>query len=334
LTSRLKTYLQQLNFLLGRDPLLQKSKSWKDFVPDPFKAIIIISADFELAWASRYSKKYLDPLKSTIEKAQIERKNIPKILTLCEKFDIPITWLTVGHLFLESCSKINGVAHPDHLRPDHFENEWWNYSGMDWFEYDPGTDYKTDPLWYCPDLIRMILNSNVKHEIGCHTFSHIDCSEDVCRPELFMAEIEACQKAAEKLGIYKMESFVHPGHTIGNLGILAKHGFTNFRTDYANILGYPKRHENGLWEFGTTLELEFKNNWSLPSQINRYISTIKRGLRNHSVVYFWFHPSCNETLVDHIMPSIFKWVALNREKIWITNQREYIKWLNRIDNKC
>jgi peptidoglycan/xylan/chitin deacetylase (PgdA/CDA1 family) len=334
MTISLKSYLQQLKFLLGLNPVLERKKNWYDFIPEPYLATVIISADFELAWAKRYSKKYLDPLAPALEKARTERENLPKILELCEKHTIPITWLTVGHLFLESCTKIKGIPHPEIPRPEHFENEWWNYSGRDWFEHDPGTDYKTDPLWYCPDLIRMILKSKVKHEIGCHTFSHIDCRETVCNTELFTAEIEACQKAAEKIGIDKMESFVHPGHTIGNLSTLANLGFTNFRTDYANILGYPKRHENGLWEFGTTLELEFKNNWSLPSQINRYIFTIKKALRNHSVVYFWFHPSCNKNLVDQIMPSIFEWLDINREKIWITNQREYIKWLNRTDNKC
>lgn len=329
---KLKAPLQQLNFLLGRNPRLEKRKEWRKFIPEPFKAVAIFSADFELAWAWRYSKNSTDPLKNAINRAKMERGNIPEILALCDRYRIPVTWITVGHLFLESCTKINGILHPEIPRPDHFENKWWKYSGTDWFEHDPGTDFKTDPLWYCPDLIRMILKSRVRHEIGCHTFSHIDCRDDVCSPELLRAEIEACQRAASILGIEKMQSFVHPGHTIGNLDTLFHLGYTNFRTDYANILGYPKRHKNGLWEFGTTLEFEFKANWSIPSQISRYIKTTKRAIRNHSVAYFWFHPSCDKVLVNQIMPSVFDWLDKNREDVWITTQGEYVGWLNHIGN--
>jgi peptidoglycan/xylan/chitin deacetylase (PgdA/CDA1 family) len=328
----IKANLQQLKFLLGLNPVLETRKDWKAFVPKPYQAVLIISADFELAWAGRYSKRHNDPLQKAKEKAQTERENVPVIISLCEKYNIPVTWLTVGHLFLESCNKINGIPHPILPRPEHFENEWWKYSGKDWFEHDPGTDFMTDPLWYGPDLIRKILDSNVKHEVGCHTFSHIDCRDDVCSPELFRAEIEACQEAANKFGIEKMESFVHPGHTIGNLDILFNLGYTNFRTDYANILGYPKKHENGLWEFGTTLELEFKTSWSIYSQINRYIKTVKRAIRNHSVAYIWFHPSCEKDLVNKIMPSVFDWIDKNREYVWIATQGEYVRWLNRSGN--
>lgn len=324
-----KPILQRLNFLLGRDPVLVKKPEWRDYIPDGYKAVVIISADFELAWASRYSKKYQYPVQKALEKARTERENIPAILSLCEKYNIPITWLTVGHLFLESCSPVNGFLHPEIERPGHFENEWWKFSGNDWFEHDPGTDFRKDPLWYSPDLIRMILDSGVKHEIGCHTFSHIDCRNEVCTPEQLKGEIIATLAAAKKFGIEKMDSFVHPGHTIGNLDTLASMGFTNYRTDYANILGYPEKHENGLWEFSTTLELEIKAGWPLISQINRYIDTTRRAVRNHSVAYFWFHPSCNNLLVKKVFPPFFKWLDENRDYIYITNQVEYVNWLNR-----
>lgn len=330
--AKIKPVLQRLNFLLGRDPVLVRKANWRDYIPENYKAVVIFSADFELAWAGRYSKRYTDPLKAALEKATTERENVPAILSLSERHNIPVTWLTVGHLFLESCSDVDGVKHPELTRPGHFENEWWKYSGKDWFEHDPCTDFRKDPLWYCPDLIQMILDSKVKHEIGCHTFSHIDCRDEVCTPDQFKAEINATLEAASKFGIKKMDSFVHPGHTIGNLETLASMEFTNFRTDYANILGYPEKHHNGLWEFSTTLELELKSGWSLASQINRYISTIRRAIRNHSVAYFWFHPSCDKKLVDGILPAVFEWLDLNRKEIWIVSQGEYTRWLNKTEN--
>jgi len=125
-----------------------------------------------------------------------------------------------------------------------------------------------------------------------------------------------------------MESFVHPGHTIGNLDMLAKLGFTNYRTDHTNTLGYPRKHENGLWEFTTTLEFDYKPNWSDTSQINRYISTIKRAMRNHTIAYFWFHPSFNPIFIENVLPGIFEWLDNHRDEIWIVNKGEYVKWLN------
>ena len=181
----LKSTPNRIQFLLGLNPIIQKRKDWRMLIPRPYKSIAIISADFELAWASRYSKHYTNPLTKALEKATTERENIPRIVNLCEIYNIPITWLTVGHLFLEECRRVDGILHPEIQQPVKFENDWWLFKSADWFEYDPGTDFKSDPLWYCPDLVRMILKSNVKHEIGCHTFSHIDCRDNICTPEQF-----------------------------------------------------------------------------------------------------------------------------------------------------
>ena len=136
------------------------------------RGVIVLSCDFELAWAWRYSKRKINPL----EMARQERKNFPIILQKLTELDIPITWATVGHLFLESCKRDGGRANSDLLRPEFFENEFWNYERGDWYDIDPCGSYKTHPEYYAPDLVEMILNSKVPHEIGCHSFSHCDFS--------------------------------------------------------------------------------------------------------------------------------------------------------------
>src|SRR2546430_15194940 len=72
-----------------------------------------ISADFELAWAWREW--------GTTRAEEVglrERANVPVILELLDHLDIPITWATVGHLFLESCTDDNGGPnHPGMPRP-------------------------------------------------------------------------------------------------------------------------------------------------------------------------------------------------------------------------
>ena len=94
----------------------------------------------------------------------------------------------------------HGMAHPGMLRPPYFENEFWRYRSGDWYEHDPCSSVEQAPEWYAPDLIRDILSAKVKHEIACHTFSHIDCSDKHCPPELMEAELAECQSPGSGVG--------------------------------------------------------------------------------------------------------------------------------------
>jgi peptidoglycan/xylan/chitin deacetylase (PgdA/CDA1 family) len=314
---------------MGRNPRLIPQGNAIDFIPPGYKCVVLITADFELAWAWRYAKSYNNPYWESLLKARKERTNIPAFLALFDKFNIPVTWLTVGHLFLDHCSSKDGRKHPEMPRPGHFRNDFWKFTGEDWYEYDPCSDYKIAPEWYCPDLVRQVINAKAGHEIGSHTFSHIDCRDAICPPELFEAEIRACEKAALDLGIEKMTSFVHPGHTIGNLDTLARLGYTSFRTDHMNMLGYPVRHPNGLYEFTTTAEFDIHAGWSDKFQVNRYISILKKAIKTQTVCYFWFHPSVSTRFINKILPPVLEFLDNNRKDIRITTTGDYVKWLNR-----
>jgi predicted deacetylase len=172
----------------------------------------------------------------------------------------------------------------------------------------------------------MIIDSKVKHEIGCHTFSHIDCKDEVCPPDLIRAELRECNKLAKERGI-NLKSFVHPGYTIGNLNVLAEEGFTNFRTNTRNVLGYPRKHKNGLWEFEQTAEFVYRKDWSIYYHRYRYIAIIKRAIRSNTVCVFWFHPSFDPIVVEKIWPEVFRFINENREIIWVTTHTGYVKWL-------
>lgn len=322
---RIRTLLSKLKFGVGLNPQIKKTGNKLKFIPQNYKAVLLISADFELAWAWQYSKPINNSIDLALAKAKQARENIPVIINLCEEFNIPITWATVGHLFLESCNRIDGLAHPELPRLPNFENKFWKFSESDWFDNDPCSDYKNAPEWYGPDLIRMILDSRVSHEIGCHTFSHIDCSDEICSPSILKAELQLCKKLANDQDL-ELKSFVHPGHTIGNLNTLEMEGFTNFRTDYRNLLGYPKRHTNGLWEFEQTAELVYRKEWSIDYHINRYKTIIRRAIKNNTVCVFWFHPSFDRLIVDKVLPSVFAYIYDNRKEIWVTTHTEYLEW--------
>lgn len=318
----LKSQLSKLNFWLGRNPQIEKGIDHNPFIPSPLKSVVLFSADFELAWAPRYDKNQNDPLNFALQLAKRERKNIPKILQVCEQYNIPITWATVGHLFLDKCQN-----HPEIPHVPGYTGQFWDFSGKDWFEYDPGSDVENAPEWYAPDLIKMILQSNVAHEIGCHTFSHIDCRDEVCPSELMEAELTACKEAARNWPV-DLKSFVHPGHTIGHLDQLRKADFTSFRTDYRNRLGYPKDHGNGLWELQQTAEIQLREGWSPSYHAHRYIEIIKRAMQSKTVCVFWFHPSFETSVIEHILPKVFAFLDEHREEIWITTHGTYCDFLN------
>ncbi|MCG8550846.1 MAG: polysaccharide deacetylase, partial [Desulfobacterales bacterium] len=157
----MKSLLSKINFFFRRSPEIEICKDPSRFIPQGYKTVLLISADFELAWAWQYAKGHSDPLALAREMARTERKNIPRIVKLCEEYDIPITWATVGHLFLDRCTRENGRAHPEICRLRQFENAYWQFDGGDWFENDPCTDYRQDPEWYCPDLIAQIVSSPI-----------------------------------------------------------------------------------------------------------------------------------------------------------------------------
>jgi len=323
---KIKPYLNRLNFYMGNNPKIADNNNRHQFIPSPYKSVVLISADFELAWASRYTKNAKDPYQKAINNAKRARKNIPKILKCCKDYNIPITWATVGHLFLNKCFAKDSVAHPNILRLNHFENEYWRYDKGDWFDCDPCTNLKESPEWYAPDLIQNILNSDIKHEIGCHTFSHIDCSDKICSDAVFNCEINECKLQAEKFNI-ELETFVHPGHIIGNLDNLSKMGFTSFRSNNRNILGYPAKHKNGLWEFEQTAEFAYQPQWSIEYHIYRYKKIIDRAIKSKTLCYLWFHPSFNSIVIDEILPSVFTYIQEKKNQIWITTHRKYVNWL-------
>lgn len=321
-----KALLSKVYFWLHRNPTVESRTDFRKFIPEPYQTVVLISADFELAWAPRYDKSVANPLEYALQLARRERLNVPKIIELCDEFNIPITWATVGHLFLESCQAANGKKHPEIPAVGHYEGPFWDFASNDWFEHDPTSDLQHAPEWYAPDLIRRILDANAAHEIGSHTFSHIDCRDGVCPPELLRAELQACKKLAQEWGL-NLKSFVHPGHTIGNLAVLAVEGFTSFRTDYRNVLGFPKKHAAGIWELEQTAAFDYRKEWSIEYHVFRYIEIIKRAIASNTVCVFWFHPSFDTIIVEKIWPAVFQFLDENRDKIWVTTHGAYFEWM-------
>src|SRR5258706_4985083 len=129
---------------------------------------------------------------------------------MLDRYSIPITWATVGHLFLESCKRSgSGLAHAEMPRPK--VNDRWN---GDWYMHDPCSDVRQDPLWYAPDLVQQIVDAKTRHEIGTHTFSHINFSTRCSTSDLVHEEIHACAEAMRPFG-GTPRSLVFPHNIMG-----------------------------------------------------------------------------------------------------------------------
>jgi peptidoglycan/xylan/chitin deacetylase (PgdA/CDA1 family) len=268
--------------------------------------VIVFSADFEMAWAFRYSKT-----RRTIarEMGLKERTNVPLLLGLFDKYQIPVTWATVGHLFLNGCERNEkSLAHYNMPRPAYFENINWNFSRGDWYDNDPCSDYLTEPAWYAPDLIEQILNAKVKHEIGCHTFSHTDFTYKNCTPELASAEIDACTKLASEKGL-NLKSMVFPGGTLGNFDILKERGFICYRKPMQYHLDLPFEDAYGLIAIPSSLGLDMDPyGWSVEFHLNMIRKYLERTAKHKLVCHFWFHPSMVDWYLENVFPKILNMV--------------------------
>jgi hypothetical protein len=128
LPESLQAELSKIIFKFSGKPFIKKDKIQQNKkFPNNENGGMIISADFELAWAFRYSKSFNDPFKAALDFAKQDRENVPVLINLFEKYQIPITWATVGHLFLKECKK---GEHDWMHRIPKFENKHWITSGM------------------------------------------------------------------------------------------------------------------------------------------------------------------------------------------------------------
>jgi len=285
--------------------------------PGKEKGGVIITADFELGWAVRYSKTGVDP----IAYAAQERHNVPVILNYLDEYMIPITWATVGHLFLKECKK----GDHDWMRRIPYFDDHWKYTEGDWFDCDPYTYWEENSAWYAPDLIEKILNAKCKQEIGCHSFSHIHCSDKICPPEVIDDELKACSDAAKNWNL-KLESIAFPGGTAGNFEILKKHGYKIYRKKYSGFeLAYPFKDKFGMLITVTGPLISYNySSWSLEYNIKRYKKYIDKAIETNSVVHLWFHPAQDKNVFTDILPMILKYASEQREKgnLWVGTMRD------------
>lgn len=288
-----------------------RRKLFGDVEIAPFRnacsAAVSISADFELNWAYRGRAANLRDSLGTRE-----RKNVPYILDLLSDFSMPITWATVGHLFLTSCTRDGEHAHRNMPRP--VRNGRWQ---GDWYRHDPCTDLVRDPLWYAPDLIEQVIRAKVAHEIGSHSFSHIDFSPQASDPELVRREIEECRSVMKLYGL-QLRVLVYPFNNMGHVyhDLLHKHGIIAVRHRDAKIrLSYPERSPSGVYKIYESMNLRSTDRYHYRDKAQLFIAhAVEQGAAYH----LWFHPSDPQSVFQKEFADILEIIGRLREagSVW------------------
>ncbi|MEE8583578.1 MAG: polysaccharide deacetylase family protein [Acidobacteriota bacterium] len=282
--------------------------------PNDAPAAVCISADFELSWAWRRHPQEISQMRG-----RQGRCNLPIILEILRVHSVPITWATVGHLFLQSCRcGADGRPHPEMPRP--LVNRLWE---GDWYRHDPCTDWENHPEWYAPDLIEQIVQDPIPHEIGSHSFSHIDYSADCSSDELVRAEMERCLQVMEEHRL-KPRTLIYPFNRMGHhyLGLLSEYSLTSVRhRDPRVMLSYPEPTEQGIYKLYESLHIHSARRYDCCSKAQVFL---QEAVRRNALLHLWFHPSDPTPLFRNEFRRIVEHLAQQREqgRVWIATMEQ------------
>lgn len=266
------------------------------------KGIFTLSLDFELIWGTIDRPNWQSHKRlCEIERAEV----IDGLLSLFAEYEIPATWCTVGHLFLDRCHPgSHACAHP--IADPRISR-------------DPGSSEQRDPIFYGRELIQKIRRCPVPQEIGSHSFTHVIFDDPNCTREVAASEFAACVRAAEAMGLH-LDSFAFPRNRVRHAGLLAEHGFSIFRSEnsgwydragqrrWFHRVGHlfdiltagapstvlPSLYCDGLWEVpGSMLYTpSFGIRRFIPCSLR--VARARKGLAGAAaekrIFHLWFHP--------------------------------------------
>ncbi len=167
---------------------------------------IVFSVDAELGWGFHDEA---DPPTHRVERS---RWGWRQLLSLFEEFDVPATWAVVGHLMLEDCDG----------------HHWDHPAGPAWFARERTTWASRPDLRFGDGLVDRVRSADVDHEIGCHTFSHVEFGDERTSPDVARAELERCEELAADWDL-SLKSFVFPRNKVGYRDLLAEYGYESYR---------------------------------------------------------------------------------------------------------
>lgn len=167
---------------------------------------VVISIDAELGWG------FIDFDAPPTDRVECARDGWQHLCDRLEAYDIPATWAIVGHVFHEECDG-NHRSHP----------AW-----PEWFDRESGPWADRPDLICGADLVRRLRASSVAHDIGGHSYAHMEFGADATNREMAAHELAKSVAVADRWGV-DLQSFVFPRNNVGHTELLAEHGFRTYR---------------------------------------------------------------------------------------------------------
>ncbi len=193
----------------------------------------VISLDYEIHWGT------FDAM--TLEEYGNNLKNvnnvIDRLLLLCNKYNIKLTFATVGMLFAKNNEELLKFK-PSEI-PSYKNKELDAYRLIDKI----GDNEKEDKLHYAQSVIKRI-SERTNHEIGTHTYSHYNCLVEGQTLKQFEEDIIAAKKIGKHINI-DVRSIVFPKNQINEpyLKTCYKHGVLSYRgTEQSFIYNTKYKH--------------------------------------------------------------------------------------------
>lgn len=243
------------------------------------KGVFTISIDYESGWG-RASHGVLSKENECV--VRLESEVTRRLLLLFEEFQVPAMWAIVSRL-LDS-------SDPERMR---------------------------DPLWFDSEgLISQIMHSPVGHEIGSHSWGHVDYG-DMHNFSALKQDIEKA-KHAHQIHQLSFRSFIFPWNRQGLHEELKKAGIICFRGStkrwYSFLPGFLKRparfldyffpqcpavmpslHASGLVNIPDSMLLLDRGGIRKIIPPSVMIQKAEQGLlqavRKRRIFHLWFHPS-------------------------------------------
>jgi peptidoglycan/xylan/chitin deacetylase (PgdA/CDA1 family) len=250
------------------------------------------------------------------------RKVIPALLSLFEKYNVHVTWATVGMLMHESKKEL--LEHAPSLKPTY---ETKNLSAYQYIENSGvGENEEEDPFHFASSLVKQIINTP-HQELGTHTFAHFYCNEAGQTVDQFRADLQAAQRAAAKFN-QRLTSLVFPRNQFNDayLKVCYEEGITSVRSNPLDwFWKINSTQDEGMWKrlnrgLDAYLPIGTKNTYSLNAinvregfpvclpasrllrpynpkelllnrmKINRIKEEMHRAAIHNEVYHLWWHP--------------------------------------------
>lgn len=191
---------------------------------------LIISLDYELMWGMidiPNAKRYGQTNVANVHDA------ICEMLKLFEKYQVKVTFATVGMLMCRDVKEVLSIA--PKLTPSYVNNELNPYG-----VYLDFVKHAKSSLHFSPETVELLKDSK-QIEIGTHTFCHYYCWEKGQTIDEFESDIKAAVEVADKKKI-KVKSIVFPRNNVNidYLSICCKYGITSYRGNALNFFGERK----------------------------------------------------------------------------------------------